>query len=201
MRNRLAALLLLAAGAALLTAALSLYGSNRREDDRAGQESASRLSELLLQIETRPETEPTGTMPLSPEDCVMKEVDIDGNAYIGYLSIPDLELELPVMSQWTYDALQTAPCRYTGTMKGGNLVLLAHNYDQHFGRLDELPEGAELDFTDMEGTTYHYRTVLREILDGGDVEGMTAGDHALSLFTCTYDSQSRIVVRCERIEK
>ena len=32
----------------------------------------------------------------------MPEVEIDGNDYIGTLSIPALELSLPVMSQWSY---------------------------------------------------------------------------------------------------
>lgn len=215
MKRKLPAILLLLCGAALLAAALILYAHNRQEDIQAGKAAADQLSKLVQPTETQSDplpptpADPDGTPekaetiptePLSPEDCVMEEVEIDGNAYIGYLTIPEAELQLPVISQWTYDALQIAPCRYTGTMKGEDLVLLAHNYDQHFGKLDELPLDAELSFTDTEGTTYRYRVVLQETLDGADVEGMTTGDYDLSLFTCTYNGKSRFVIRCERIK-
>ena len=37
--------------------------------------------------------------------------DIDGNEYIGYLTIPALGLELPVMAELDSARLETAPCR------------------------------------------------------------------------------------------
>lgn len=204
MKSKLTAVFLLLCGAALLTAALALYSGNRREDEKAGEAAAENLSQLLLQIEPKEppeaqqEDQPEETRPLTPEECVMTEVELNGNTYIGYLSVPALELELPVISQWNYDALQIAPCRYSGTMKGKDLIILAHNFDQHFGKLDELELGAEAAFTDMDALIYRYQLVHRETLDGGDVEGMTSGNFDLTLFTCTYDSQSRMVFRFQR---
>lgn len=224
MKRKLPALLLMLCGAALLIGAMALYSRNVQEDLRAGEAAEEDLSELMQQMVIREEkaseteevfTEPKEspsepeesipqetepTRPLTPEECIMPEILIKGKAYIGYLSIPELKLELPVMSQWNYDALQIAPCRYTGTMKGKDLILLAHNYDKHFGRLDELQMDSQVAFTDVDGTTYDYLVVAMEILDGGDVEGMTAGGYDLSLFTCTFDSQSRVVIRCERVK-
>ena len=37
-------------------------------------------------------------------------------------------LELPIMSDWDYGRLKIAPCRYYGSVRGENLVLMAHNY-------------------------------------------------------------------------
>lgn len=218
MKRKLPALLLMLLGAVFLIGALALYSHNAREDHQAGEAAQEDLSKLMEQMaiqevktsepadlpseleESVPgETEPS--RPLTEEECIMPEILINGNAYIGYLSVPELELELPVMSKWNYDVLQIAPCRYTGTMKGQDLILLAHNYEKHFGKLDELQEGSRLTFTDVDGTTYHYQVVAMEILDGGDVEGMTAGGYDLTLFTCTFDSQSRVVVRCERTKE
>ena len=48
---------------------------------------------------------------LTEEDKKMTEVEIDGNLYIGYISIPALNKELPVMSTWSYPKLKIAPCR------------------------------------------------------------------------------------------
>ena len=222
MKRKLPALLMILFGAAFLLGALALYSSNVREDRHAGEASEENLSKLIQQMELRAQTpsqpeetssgreviptepeavlpeETEPTRPLTPEECVMPEIQIDGNAYIGYLSVPELELALPVISQWNYDLLQIAPCRYTGTMKGKDLILLAHNYDKHFGRLDELQTGSQICFTDVDGTTYRYAVVAMETLDGADVEGMTTGGYDLTLFTCTFDSQSRVVIRCER---
>ena len=41
-----------------------------------------------------------------PLDPNMPTVEID-----GYLSVPSVGLELPVMAEWDYDRLKTAPCR------------------------------------------------------------------------------------------
>ena len=38
----------------------------------------------------------------------MPEMEINGYRYIGFLSIPDLKLELPIMSTWNYRKLKIA---------------------------------------------------------------------------------------------
>lgn len=53
------------------------------------------------------------------------------------------------MSQWDYERLKIAPCRYEGSTKSDDLVLLAHNYGKHFGTLKNLVPGDEVFFTDM----------------------------------------------------
>lgn len=127
----------------------------------------------------------------------MEEVEIDGHRYIGYLSMPTVELELPIMSDWSYEKLTIAPCRYYGTLRGKDLVLLAHNYDRHFGRLNDLKVGDSVYFTEMDGTVTAYKVVARDILDPYAVEEMTAGLYDLTLFTCTYGGQSRVTVYCD----
>ena len=53
-------------------------------------------------------------------------------ACIGILEIPALDLELPVISSWSYSSLRLAPCRYSGSAYKGDLVIAAHNYQSHF---------------------------------------------------------------------
>lgn len=195
-------------GAALVLAALSLFVYNRREDARAEQASQDLLPQLVAQIKDHsadlPETT-TVIIPgtpvelLKPEEVVMKEVEIDGYGYIGYLSIPSLGLELPVMGDWDYTRLRIAPCRYAGTVLGEDLVIMAHNYSRHFGRLTELVPGDTILLTDMNGVITQYQVVAQDVLPPTAVEEMTAGDCDLTLFTCTYGGQSRITVWCDRI--
>ena len=132
-------------GMALIFGAMSLFLINQREAEEAEMNSVNLLPQLMEVIEenedavTEPETyaQPVGTPIeyLDPSVFEMTEVEIDGYAYIGYLSVPKLELELPVMADWDYTRLRIAPCRYTGSIRGEDLVIMAHNYDSHFGRL------------------------------------------------------------------
>lgn len=205
MRGKLGMLLILC-GLVLIGGAVGILLYNHSIDTQAGDQSAQYLSELVSQIQHQPPEEGSDLLlddipqrPLTEEECVMREVVIGGRPYIGYLSIPALELELPILSQWSYDYLSVAPCRYSGTMKGQDLVLLAHNYSQHFGRLTELVAGDRILFTDMDGAVWEYQVVLEETLDANAVEEMTAGEYDLTLFTCTYNGERRIALRCDRI--
>ena len=203
MRHKIGTFLMLC-GMVLLLSSLGLFLSNRREAENAELQSSILLPQLVdmaQQPETQEETRlPEPEIPeelLTPEDVKMEEVEIDGHVYIGYLSMPTVELELPIMSDWSYEKLTIAPCRYYGTLRGKDLVLLAHNYDRHFGRLNDLKVGDSVYFTEMDGTVTAYKVVARDILDPYAVEEMTAGLYDLTLFTCTYGGQSRVTVYCD----
>lgn len=121
-------------------------------------------------------------------------------ACIGILEIPALDLELPVISSWSYSSLRLAPCRYSGSAYKGDLVIAAHNYKSHFGGLRTLPEGSEVFFTDAVGNRFSYYVAVTEALTPWSVDDMTSGEWPLTLFTCTLDSQNRVTVRCEYSE-
>lgn len=189
-------------GAALILAALSLFLWNQRESEAAGNSAEKILPRIMERIEAQsigdgPEDGPS--LP-DPYDPAMTEVEIDGYAYVGYLSIPAAELELPVMSQWDYERLKTAPCRYAGSAKTGDLVICAHNYTRHFGPIQELSPGDLVYFTDMDGVVWRYEVAAVEILPPVAIEEMTAGEYDLTLFTCTYGGQSRVTVRCAVVD-
>lgn len=190
-------------GVSLLCGALSLYLHNRGEDSQARQHTQVILPQLLEQVPTQPE-EAALARQLIPVEFLeesafeMTEVMIDGYGYIGFLGIPGLELNLPVMGDWDDSRLQIAPCRYHGSVNGENLVLMAHNYSTHFGRLSELKAGDRVTFTDMDGITTGYQVVALDILPPDAVEEMTAGDFDLTLFTCTYGGKSRVTVYCDQ---
>lgn len=190
-------------GIVLLMGALALHLHNRMEDNRAGDAVVNILPQLVEQIPESPKEEhlTEQLIPVEfrePEDLKMTEKVIDGDAYIGYLSIPKLELDLPILSDWDYTLLQKAPCRYMGSTKTDDLVLMAHNYDKHFGRLSKLSVGDAVYFTDMDGIVSAYVVVGQDILDPTAIEEMTSGDFDLTLFTCTYGGQNRITIYCDR---
>lgn len=179
-------------GAALFFGALGLFLYNEVQAVRAEQLSADVLHELVGQI-SEIHTENAENQPLE-----MTEVTIDGYNYIGYLLVPELELELPIMADWDYKRLKIAPCRYQGTVNGENLVLMAHNYERHFGKLSELMEGSQVIFTDMDGFSTFYEVTAKDVLVPTAVNEVTDSDFDLVLFTCTYGGKSRITIYCNK---
>ena len=177
-------------GAALVLAALSLFLWNRQEASAADAAAADALAQVDAYIATN---ESAASDPYSIE---MTEVEIDGHSYIGYLSLPIENLELPVMSDWSYPKLRTSPCRYTGSAYSGDLIVAGHNYSRHFGRLRQLEAGDEVRFTDVEGNVFLYQVSAVETLGKYAVDEMKSGGWDLTLFTCTYGGASRVTVRC-----
>lgn len=190
-------------GLLLIAAALFLSAYNEMASHEA-RNSAQQVIEQLC--ETLPTESTAGTeAPAVPEYLLdagreMPVQTINGRDYIGVLSIPSLELELPVISQWDYPALKVAPCRYSGSLYQDNLIICAHNYASHFGRLKTLQPGDTLLFTDMDDHVVTFQMVERETLEPDDEEAMTTGQWDLTLFTCTPGGQTRVTVRFQRAD-
>jgi sortase A len=130
----------------------------------------------------------------------MPKQEVQGIDYIATLKIPALELDLPIISDWSYPNLKLAPCRYSGTAYLDNLVIAAHNYKSHFGNLKSLIPGDMVILTDMDGNEFRYEVAAIETLQPTAIEDMTSGDYALTLFTCTLSGSARVTVRCDRVE-
>ena len=198
-------------GTALVLGALLLFAYNQRENRQAETASQQMLEQIQNEIkneiqknasaETQILADNTPVELLRPEDLIMTEKVINGYPCIGYVSIPELMLQLPVITDWNGRKLQTAPCRFSGTLKGKDLVIMAHSYKAHFGRLSDLSEGSEIQFTDMDGNLWYYEVVLMDILEPTDVDEMIAGEYDLTLFSCTPTGKQRVTVRCNMLEK
>lgn len=200
-----------ALGLLLLLAALLLTAYNLWLDARASMSVDVVLERLTPTLSSRQsELPPLGSgealeeafVPdyvLNPE-MAMPEENIDGRSYIGVLDIPALGLSFPIISEWSYDALQIAPCRYSGSAYLDNLVIAGHNYRSHFASLPQLQPGDTVTFTDMDGNVFSYAVSSLETPSPYAVSDMTSGDWDLTLFTCTVGGQSRLAIRCDHAE-
>lgn len=186
-------------GALLIVAALALFLHNQQEDKQAKASVEGILPKLVQSIEDKKDSsDDEGSVLPDPYDPAMTVVEIDGYGYIGYVTLPSVGIELPVMDQWDDDRLDIAPCRYSGSVKTDDMVIAAHNFRWHFGALSSVKIGDTVLFTDMDGIVYQYTVTALDVLSATAVEDMTSGDYDLTLFTCTYGGQSRITVRCDR---
>ena len=219
MKNKLGTVFMIF-GALLVAAAAVLLIYNHKEDKDAGAAAENTLPQVVDVIKENIEEQnqqngqqgSTAKPVITPKPHAnsfneqevqlsyeMKTVEIDGHEYIGYISIPSIEIELPVMSAWSYPNLKKSPCRQFGTIMGKDLVIVGHNYARHFGNIYRLKPDDVLKFTDMDGNVTLYSVLGVEQLGATDVEQMKAGAWDLTLYTCTYGGRNRIVVRFRMI--
>ena len=157
-------------GLILIMCAMAVLFHNKKEDNLAQKSSNTVLSSLKEKIEE-------SNLKTSDEE---KDLNKDLNQYDGYIKIPKLNLELPVMKKPTQANLKKSPCIYSGTAKDSNLIIAAHNYSAHFGKINQLENGD------------------KEKINGSNSEQMQNENYALTLFTCDYTGRDRITIRCER---
>ena len=135
----------------------------------------------------------TDLLPIG-EWTVEEEIPTD---YV--LEIPSLGLTLPVISQNSSGNLLKAPCRFFGSAYTGNLVIGAHNYATHFGRIRELSYGDRVIFTDMAGNVFVYEAADMETLRPYEGSQLCNGLWDLTLYTCTFGGEQRMTIRCEQV--
>ena len=196
-------------GMCCLLACVGLIAHNRMEEKSAQTASNNILQDVRENIpDSKPEENITETPPQKSDPEISSDIpqemlttQVNGYDCIGVLSIPVLELELPVLTDWSYAKLRVAPCHYFGSCYGENFVIAAHNYRTHFGRLSELQQKDLILFTDISGTVHYYEVVLLETLPGSATEEMITSGFDLSLYTCTPGGASRVTVRCSAVSQ
>lgn len=176
-------------GLLLTAAAGGLFVYNQSTDNKAGEtaeiiyNSLTEKADLEYRINEKSE----------------RVAIIDGVEYIGVISIPSYNITLPVQSSWSLKSLKISPCRYSGSVNSGSLIICAHNYQSHFGKLKYIREGDQIRFTDMMGMTYIYEVNEIDLIGGYDVDEMKENSGwDLTLFTCNYSGAQRITLRCIR---
>ncbi len=189
-------IMLLGAIFVLLSLTLTLY--NSYEEKKAEKLASDVLEQISMAF---PAEKPEG-LPDYIINPFMKlpKKDIDGSFYVGTLSVPELNISLPVMEQWSYENFKISPCVYEGTPYLNNFIICAHNYRSHFGNLKNLTQGDKVTFTDFDSNVFNYEVMYTEILDNNAVTEMSSGEWDLTLFTCTYGGATRVTVRCKNVE-
>lgn len=227
--SKKAGIAFVAMGAVLIFSALLLLFYNVQEDETAGKEAESVMSELEAIIADRitetdssaesdtsspPETDrdtsdtdvDTDEAPPAPDEKPILSpelpvVDVNGYGYIGYIEFPTLDVKLPIMADWDYDRLKIAPCRQFGSSRTDDLVIAGHNYSKHFGKLWKLSVGNTVVFTDTDGIVNVYAVAKMSRLKPENVDTVKNSGYDLAIYTCTSSGQTRLVIFCNRVEK
>lgn len=195
--------ILLLVGIIMILAAMGIHTAQKKQDALAGQTAQVLLQQLQLnkvgidlpmasdQADPEPE-ETTPTITEMPEKAYLEY------SMIGSLRVPSVGIELPILSSWSYELLDVAPCRYSGSIPEGNMILMGHNYKSHFTPLHDVAVGDAVEFEDVNGIVYRYAVAEITYLHRTDGE-LLSSPYPLTLFTCTPGGQKRIIVRCIQI--
>lgn len=188
--------LLVLLGLSMVIASLLLHTTQEKRDTMAGENAAILLQQLQLNRMSIPDSVAALQETVAtPSTMVMAEKDYLGYSMIGTLRIVALGMELPVLSDWSYELLDVAPCRYSGSLPGKDLIIMGHNYKSHFTPLHHITLGTEVEFEDVNGVVTKFTVAQTEILHENHVDKLYS-EHPLILFTCTAGGQNRFVVRC-----
>lgn len=138
---------------------------------------------------------------------IPKFQEVNMNFLVGYIQIPEVNLELPVLEGLTNENLNVA----TGTMKPGqemgkrNYAIAGHhmpNENLLFSPLMRVKKGNLAYLTDKD-RTYVYKVTKTEVLsiNRGDVIEDSEGDKIITLITCTdIQGTARWMVRGKLIK-
>ena len=184
-------------GVFLILISLTMTFYNKYEDLNAGKQARAALDVFKNEVVVQNHIVESLT---TEEVKEMKTVNINGDDYIGTITIPSINLELPVMSEYSYSRLKKAPCRYYGNLFTNDLIICAHAYETFFANLIKLKQNDLIFFTDVDGNNYAYEVLEIEILKPTDVDKMVNNEFDLTLYTCTSDNMNRVTVRCNRVK-
>lgn len=199
--------LLIGLGCCCIIAAAALSLHNIQTSARAADEAQRLTQSLMQQMQAAGTDNSTGVDPGLEDSAVdvhsaeqLELINIAGYDICGSVSIPAIDIELAVISDWTYEALNDTACRYAGTYTD-HFILMAHNYRRHFGSIKNLVAGDAVTFTTPGGRVYNYEVTAVEIWSKYELDEIVSGsDWNLTLFTCTYGGENRVVVRCSLVE-
>ena len=132
------------------------------------------------------------------------EKEFKGYKVCSKIYIPKIELETYVLEEYSKQALLTSVTKFYGSEPNqiGNFCVAGHNYgpENMFQNLKKLNIKDEIYLTDIDGNKMKYiiydiYTVLPN--DTKCLSQKTNGQIELTLITCTFDSEKRIIVKAK----
>lgn len=202
------------AGAVLITIASALVLYNEVDNYKCKKAANGVLTEVsayvdyeaaindILDEENENQTTVIPPESLLPEEYVESTFVIQGVEYIGVVSIPALDITLPVTSEWDMKKMKSAACRYSGSKGNDDLIICAHNLKAFFSGIKSLSTDDIIIFVDGAGKAYSYKVIQIDTISAYDTEKMLSGSDEwdITLFTCTYGGSDRYAVRAVKIQ-
>ncbi len=182
---------IIGAGILLVIASLAILIFSFANRQAAAQDAQQIVSELRTLM---PETH-----DIVPDDRVnmtMPAMEVDGESFCGIIEIPQYSTELPVCERWKKNRVDSYPCKYTGDLYDGSLIIGAGDNTELFSFAKKIQNDDVVFITDMTGGRYAYK--VSDIRRSKDVstEYLTSIETDLVLFVKNGLSLDYTVIRC-----
>ena len=130
------------------------------------------------------------------------ESEIKGYKVSSKLYVPKINLETYVLEEYSTKALLTSVTKFYGSNPNqiGNFCIAGHNYgpENMFQNIKNLDIDDEIYLTDINGNKMKYTIYDIYIVLPNDTKCLsqrTNGEIELTLITCTFDSEKRIIIK------
>lgn len=125
----------------------------------------------------------------------------DKQNILGTISIPKLNIQYPVFSNFDNELLKISPCRFFGPNFGenGNICIAGHNYDNNkfFSNIAFLTVNDEIHLSNSSNKVFYYYINKIYEVKSDDLSPIYSYDNSkkqLTLVTCNNRNNNRIIV-------
>ena len=141
---------------------------------------------------------PTPTAGIKEERAIieMPSVSFDGQDYVALLEIPRFSVELPVRSLWDKKAVRKVPCRFTGSLYDGTLIIGGTDSDGQFDFVSLVDIGDTLTVTDMNGCVFSFTVTTVKHAKNSKASTLIDDRYDLTLFAKDKKSGDWLLIRC-----
>lgn len=188
----------LVAGTVLLGVIAILLLGRGCESLHASKSSSDVLVEVTEQIPVTNHEDTEIAWDDEQDERTMPTVCVGDYGYIGTLTLPTIDVEVPIASECDDARLRVSPCRYAGNYYLDDLVICGQGYSGHFGLIGSLGIRDEVRLLAVDGTLYRYVVSNVETDHLEDIDAII-DDWDLTLFTFNADDTC-LVIRCIRTE-
>lgn len=160
----------------------------QKKSAEAAASTVSHLRELM--------PEPADAVPDDRVNTDMSVLELDGTDYIGIIEIPMYGCTLPVCGMWDGNGVTKYPCRFTGSVYDGTLVVGGSDNTGQFDFMKLITGGDVVYITDVTGGRYKFEVTDIGITDDASEDNLCSDEADLTLFARNTYGFDYTVVRC-----
>ena len=129
-------------------------------------------------------------------DMNMPMLEIYGENFVGIIEIPLFNRKLPVCGSWNRHKVSEFPCRYSGSLYDGSLIIGGSDAAGQFDFTKNISVGDSVFLTDMVGGQYFYRVEWIKTTADVSTEKLVSDKADLILFARNTYSLDYTVIQC-----
>lgn len=164
----------------------SKWLANRAAED--SQRVLSQMEEILPQA--------SQGITDSFTDMQMPALQVEGCDYVAILEVPAYGVKLPVAAAWEAKEIYSHPCRFSGTVYDGSLVIGGADQQGQMEFLDRIYTDSAVTVRDMTGAAFDYVVADVRRSETAEADKLMEEGWDLTLFVRDSYTLDYIIVRC-----